>query len=149
MKERKEKGRRRRGRYRTRQQRSWIARNSYSSWPSRHLGSTLTPSRSNLRDRCKGLSCKRNRPQKHSDSRSRGGDSRTQRVQQRSLHKRETVVLPETDNAESVQSPCFRRRAATGHHLKERRCRAYQGGSLEQYRGKEQRLKRGGHWRLH
>jgi hypothetical protein len=48
----------------------------------------------------------------------------------------------------SVQSPCFRRRAATGHHLKERRCRAYQGGSLEQYRGEEERLKRRGHWKL-
>ena len=116
-KERKEKERR--GSYRTRsQQRRWIARNSDSYWPSRHLGSTRTPNRSNLGEPCKALCCRRNRAQKLSDSRSRARVSHTRRLQQRSLHKKE---LPETDNESTIRLPP-RGREDTGHHLKELRC---------------------------
>ena len=133
-KERKEKERR--GSYRTRsQQRRWIARNSDSYWPSRHLGSTRTPNRSNLCEPCKGLSCRRNRAPKLADSRSRARDSHTRRLQQRSLHKKEAVGRPETDNESSVRLPP-QGREDTGHHLKELRClvRVDRSGSLEQKR---------------
>ena len=102
-KERKEKERR--GSYRTRsQQRRWIARNSDSYWPSRHLGSTRTPNRSNLCDSCKGLACRRTE-RRNSQTLAAEHVTRTRRLQQRSLHKKEAVGLPETDNESSVRLP--------------------------------------------